>query len=285
MEMGGGWVCEADIEGFYEALNRGHLRSFLGHRVRDGVIRRTIDKWLKAGVMEKGSVFHPETGTPQGGVISPLLSNIYLHEVLDKWFVTEVLPLLKGRGVLIRYADDFVLVFECESDARRVMTVLAKRFAKYGLRLHPEKTRRFCFKRPWGPPEPGRKDRGARSFEFLGFTHYWGKSRRGYWVIKRKSASSRVSRFLRGVSQWCRRHRHKPVGWQHGRLVSKLRGHYGYFAVRGNSKTLNGVRNQVERAWRKWLNRRSHKSRMSWQRFGPLLERYPLPKPRILHAI
>ena len=197
-EMKGGVVLEADIQGFFDNLVPAHLRSFLDQRVRDGVIRRAIDKWLKAGVLEEGQIIHPDTGTPQGGVISPLLANIYLHEVLDKWFEAEVRPRLHGRAELIRYADDFVIVFSSENDARRVLDVLAKRFAKYGLTLHPDKTRLVPFDRPRG----GAANAGARSgtFDLLGFTHYWGRSFRGWWIVKRQTARDRLSRALKRVS-------------------------------------------------------------------------------------
>jgi group II intron reverse transcriptase/maturase len=181
MNMGGGWVLEVDIKGFFDSLDHKHLRDFLDQRVRDGVIRRAIGKWLNAGVLEEGSLRYPETGSPQGGVISPLLANIYLHEVLDKWFERDVKPRLRGRAFIIRYADDFVIVFPLEEDARRVLEVLPKRFGKYGLELHPEKTRLIPFRRP--VQKPGTRDdidkTAPGSFDLLGFTHFWGTSRKG----------------------------------------------------------------------------------------------------------
>jgi RNA-directed DNA polymerase len=286
MSMGGGWVLEADIQSYFDTLDHGHLRGFLDQRVRDGVLRRMVDKWLKAGVLEEGVLSHPAMGTPQGGVLSPLLSNIYLHKVLDEWFETEVKPRLSGSAFLIRYVDDFVLVFQRESDARRVLEVLAKRFGRYGLRLHPDKTRLVRF----GPPcsaESGQE--GAheepRSFDFLGFTHFWARSRRGCWVVKRKTARNRLSRTLRRLHQWCQSHRHAPVAWQHAQLERKLRGHDEYYGITGNSKALCSLRHWVKRIWRKWLSRRSRTSKVKWVRFNLLLERYPLPKPRICHAV
>lgn len=281
--MGGGWVLEADIEGFYDNLDPSHLRSFLDQRVRDGVLRRIVDKWLKAGVMEEGNLSHPETGTPQGGVISPLLSNIYLHKVLDEWFVREVKPRLRGAACLIRFADDFVLVFQLEADARRVLEVLPKRFGKYGLRLHPGKTRLLRFERP--KPEDAPPHEEPRSFDFLGFTHYWEKSRRGFWVVKRKTASDRFTRFLRKLNRECKGDRHVPLAEQHGQLLRKLRGYYGYFGITGNSRSLSSLHHKVKRIWRKWLSRRTRDSRLTWERFNLLLERYPLPNPRICHAV
>lgn len=286
MEMGGGWVLEADIEGFYDNLDPGHLRDFLDQRVRDGVLRRTLDKWLKAGVMEAGALSHPATGTPQGGVVSPILSNIYLHKVLDEWFEATVRPRLMGQASLIRFADDFVVVFQLEKDARRVLDVLPKRFAKYGLRLHPDKTRLMCFERP-RKSEPGRSqpDEEPRSFDFLGFSHYWGRSRRGKWVVQRKTASDRITRFLRKLNLWCQENRHKPMTLQHAQLLGKLRGHYEYYGITGNSRALSSLQHKVKRIWRKWLSRRSRTSNVIWERFNLLLERYPLPNPRICHRV
>jgi group II intron reverse transcriptase/maturase len=206
MRMGGGWIIDLDIQSFFDDVDWNHHRGFLDQRVRDGVIRRAIGKWLNAGVMESGEVTPPERGTPQGGVVSPLLSNLYLHEVLDVWFEHEVKPRLRGRAFAIRYADDASLVFEREEDARRVLAVLAKRFAKYGLRLHPEKTRLVDFRSP--PRAGGSGSQRERSFELLGFTHFWGRSRTGRWVVKRKTAKDRFSRALRAVGRWCRDNRH-----------------------------------------------------------------------------
>jgi group II intron reverse transcriptase/maturase len=286
MSMGGGWVLEADIQSFYDALDHRQLRSFLDQRVRDGVIRRALDKWLKAGVMEGGTLSHPTTGTPQGGVISPLLSNIYLHEVLDTWFEAVVRPRLQGAAFLIRFADDFVLAFQLESDARRVLEVLSKRFGKYGLSLHPDKTRLVRFERPGGKAEPERtqSQKEPRSFDFLGFTHFWERSRRGTWMVKRKTASDRITRFLRQLSQWCQDNRHTPIGWQQTQLLSKLRGHGGYYGITGNSKSLSSVHHWVLRIWRKWLSRRTRDSNLTWERFNLLLKRYPLPNLRICHT-
>ena len=281
MGLGGGWVQEVDIRSFFEELDPRHLREFLDRRVRDGVIRRTIDKWLKAGVFEEGMVRHRTLGTPQGGVISPLLANIYLHEVVDRWFAETVRSRLKGRARLIRYADDMVFVFELEQDARRVSKVLPKRLARFGLRLHPEKTRLVDFRRPW---DSGRRDKGPRSFDFLGFTHHWGRSRHGRWVVKRKTAKGRVSRALRRIGEWCRRHRHQPVQWQQQMLSRMLEGHYGYYGITGNRRALESFHWHVERIWRTWLNRRSQTARMVWSRFTRLLRRYPLARPRIVHS-
>jgi group II intron reverse transcriptase/maturase len=284
MGMGGGWVLEVDIRSFFDELDHDHLRTFLDRRVRDGVIRRAIGKWLQAGVLEEGRLRHPVTGTPQGGVISPLLANIYLHEVVDRWFEEEVQPRLGGRAVLIRYADDFVIVFAEERDARRVEAVLPKRLARFGLRLHPEKTRLVHFQMPREKAKSPQSE-GPGAFTFLGFTHYWGKSRKGNWVVKRKTAASRFTRSMVRVRQWCRRCRHEPVPWQQRRLSSVLRGHYAYYGITGNYRALDNFHRQVTREWRKWLNRRSQKARMTWKRFNRLSGTYPLPRPRIVHGV
>jgi len=284
MEMGGGWVLEVDIEKFFDTIDHGLLRDLLGLRVGDGVIHRLIGKWLNAGVMEDGQLTHPTAGTPQGGVISPVLANIFLHEVLDKWFHAEVLPRLRGRAKLVRYADDLVIVFEQEGDARRVLDVLSKRFAKYGLALHPTKTRLVPFHRP--PPGPKTSDRAApETFDLLGFTHYWTRSSQGYWVVMLKTAKSRFARALRQIADWCRKNRHQAVAEQHRMLVQKLKGHFGYFGVVGNLGALLRMRREVYGAWRRWLDRRSQRARVTWERMQALHARYPLPKPppHLLH--
>jgi group II intron reverse transcriptase/maturase len=283
-EMGGGWVYEVDIRAFYDSLVFEHLRSFLDQRVRDGVLRRAIDKWLKAGVMEDGAVSFPDSGTPQGGVVSPLLANVYLHKVLDEWFVKEVRPRLAGRAVLVRYADDFVIACSLESDARRVMGVTPKRFGKYGLTLHPEKTRLVRFQRPSSADGYKRGNRSG-SFDLLGFTHYWGKSRRGHPVIKRRTARNRLRRALTAIAFWCRAHRHLPVGEQQRSLNLKLRGHYGYYGITGNFRALKRFMNGAKATWRMWLNRRSQRAGMDWSKLDRLLKRYPLLGPRVVQSV
>jgi RNA-directed DNA polymerase len=286
MAMGGGWVLEGDIENFFDSVDHTKLREMLSHRVRDGVLTRLIGKWLNAGVMEGGEVRHPDTGTPQGGVISPLLANVFLHEVLDAWWERDVRPRLRGRSALVRYADDFVMVFETEEDARRVAGVLPKRFEKYGLRLHPEKTRLVRFEKPSAPPSPSGEDGGEpTSFDLLGFTHFWGKSLKGGWVVKRKTAKDRFSRTLRRIATWCRDNRHLPIAVQHTALVRKLRGHDAYYGITGNARMLDRLRHWVRRIWRKWLDRRSWKSAMTWERMKALLGVFPLPPPRVVHSI
>jgi group II intron reverse transcriptase/maturase len=280
MAMGGGWVIELDISRFFDTLDHGHLRKILQQRVRDGVLLRLIGKWLNAGASEDGRITRPDSGSPQGGVVSPILANVYLHEVLDLWFEQDVMPRLKGRAHLVRYADDAVLVFSCEEDAHRVMEVLPKRFGKYGLTLHPDKTRLIDFRKPgFGTPKGWRPG----SFDLLGFTHYWGMSRKGTWVTKRKTASNRFSRSLRAITQWCRVNRHQPIAVQHKTLSQKLRGHYGYYGITSNSYALQRFDQQVKRVWMKWLSKRSQ-LRRNWNWFNQLLQRFPLPPPVAIHS-
>jgi group II intron reverse transcriptase/maturase len=273
----GAVVLEVDIQAFFDSLDHGHLRGFLDQRVRDGVIRRAIDKWLKAGVMEEGSMSYPEAGTPQGGVISPLLANVYLHEVLDKWFASEVQPRLQGSAELVRYADDFVVIFSSEADARRVLDVLPKRLAKYGLTMHPTKTRLV----PFRLPGPGKGLPGT--FDFLGLTHYWDRAKTGRWVIKRKTARGRFSRALKRIGDWCRKHLHDDIREQHAHLCRALRGHYGYYGVIGNARCLATFQYRVALVWLKWLRRRSQR-RATWEQMNALLDRFPLPTHRIADA-
>jgi RNA-directed DNA polymerase len=280
MKMGGGWVLEADIESFFDSVDHTKLREILSRRVGDGVLLRLVGKWLNAGVLEAGNVHHPEAGTPQGGVISPLLANVYLHEVLDEWFEHEVKPRMSGRSFLVRYADDFVVLFEKEDDARRVMDVLAKRFAKYSLRLHPEKTRLVPFRRPSSPTDDGA---GPGSFHLLGFTHFWGKSRKGKWAVKRKTMTTRLSRALCSIAAWCREHRHYKIEDQHAALSRKLRGHDAYYGITGNSRALSALRHWTNRIWKKWLGRRNNRP-WSWEKMERLLAAFPLPPARAVHS-
>lgn len=280
MEMHRGcWLIDADISKCFDTIEHGHLRTFLRQRVSDGVIGRLVDKWLKAGAMESGQWQHSEAGTPQGSVISPLLSNLYLHEVLDAWFYREVCPRLQGRAFLVRFADDFVLGFELEADARRVYEVLPKRFEKYGLRIHPDKTRLLDFRQPRADERKGKS-----TFDFLGFRHYWGKSLKGRHVVKAKTAAPRLQRALKAINEWCRSRRHEPLKWQHQQLSLKAKGHYAYYGITCNYPSMATYIYGVRHIWRKWLSRRSRSSRMNWEKFTGLLNRYPLPQPRVVHA-
>jgi len=281
MALGGCWLVEVDIQKFFDTLDRTHLRGLLRQRVRDGVLLRLIDKWLQAGVFEDGDVSYPEAGTPQGGVISPLLANVYLHYVLDVWFEQQVKPCLKGRAFLVRYADDLVMGFACEEDARRVLAVLPKRLGKYGLTLHPEKTRLVPFGRPDRRPAESGSEAGSPpgSFDFLGFTHFWSRSRQGNWVVKKKTAGSRLHRAIKKIAEWCRRNRHLSVGEQFQALSRKLWGHYQYYGVIGNARSLYRFRYEVMCLWRKWLLRRKRRGQQAWAWFLGLLRVFVLPIP------
>jgi RNA-directed DNA polymerase len=287
MQHGGACILELDIRKFFDELDHTHLREFLQRRVRDGVLLRLIGKWLNAGVLDEGTLSYPEAGSPQGGVVSPVLANAYLHYVLDDWFAREVQPRLKGKAFLIRYADDAVIGFTDEGDAQRVLDVLPRRFARYGLRLHPEKTRLVRFHRPPRRSDHKRppSDRGPETFELLGFTHYWGLSRKGNWVVKRKTSPSRLTRALRTIARWCRINRHRPIAEQHETLCQKLRGHFAYYGITSNAAALWRYRREVGRTWRKWLSRRRRDGTIPWPRFNRLLERYPLPRAVVIHSV
>jgi len=281
MSVHGGWVIELDIQQFFDTLEHQHLRDILDRRVRDGVLRRVIGKWLNAGVLTEGGREQSEVGTPQGGVISPLLANIYLHDVLDVWFEDVVRPRMRGQVALVRYADDAVIVCAQEDDAKRLMAVLPKRFGKYGLTLHPDKTKLIRFVRP----SLGGADPNGESFDFLGFTHHWAKSRRGKWVVRKRTAKKRLSRSLVRINEWCRDHRHEPLDEQRTKLAQKLHGHYGYFGVTGNYEALVRFFRETLNRWRRWLGRRSQRGYLTWPAFVELLKRQPLPAPRVTHTI
>ena len=278
-EVKGGWVLDVDIRNYFDSIPHAQLREILGCRVKDSVITRLIHKWLKAGVWADEKIEYSDEGTPQGGVISPLLSNIYLHTVLDKWMTEEIAPLLKGTMKLVRFADDFVIVFENREDAVRVQKVLPKRFAKYGLEIHPEKTRLVDFRHPW---ESGGK---PETFDFLGFTHYWRKTRKGGYAVNKKTSSKKMRKSLKAIHEWCKENRHKKMDWQFVKFKEKLRGHYAYYGVTGNMEALSSFRLQAVRIWRYWLNRRSRKrDGMKWKRFDQLQKtRYRIPPPKIYH--
>jgi len=275
------WIIDADIRQYFDTIDHGKLREMLRQRVRDAVVLRLIGKWLKAGVLEDGAWRRTESGTPQGGVISPLLANLYLHEVLDQWLVHQASPHLRGRWFIVRFADDYVIGLQQRRDAERVLAVLPKRFARYGLTLHSEKTRLVPFGRP-----PGRGHTRPGTFDFLGFTHYWGRSRKGRWVIMRKTAKDRFSRSLKQLSVWCQRYRHWPLRRQHAVLSRKLRGHFAYYGITGNARSLRRYRTAAARLWWKWLNRRDRRRHLPWERFSTILrDVLPLPKTRIVHSV
>jgi len=286
MRTGGGWILEVDIRKFFDMLDHAVLRELVQHRIRDGVLLRLIGKWLNAGVFEGGRITYPEAGSPQGGVISPLLANIYLHHVLDEWFVRDVQPRMTGKVFLVRYADDFVIGFTDESDARRVMDVLPKRFGKYGLTIHPDKTRLVPFHRPpWKRQNDGSHNGGSGTFDLLGFTHYWGRSLKGHWVVRRKTAKDRLSRALKAIHRWCKTHRHRPLAEQQQALRQKMMGHYAYYGVTGNAHALSVFQVMVHRIWKMWLGRRRRDGKLTWDHFNRLLKRRPLPAAVVVHSV
>lgn len=277
MAKDGGWVLDVDVRKFFDTIPRQKLREVLSRRIGDGVITKLIHKWLKAGVWEAGEVTYPEAGTPQGGIISPALSNVFLHEVLDGWFEFEIKPKLRGTAVLIRYADDFVVVCEHRDDAEALLELVKVRFENYGLAIHPEKTRIVDFRHPW---QSGHK---PQTFDFLGFTHYWAKTRRGGYAVARKTRAKKLSAALQRIEGWCKKHRHMPLREQHEKLSQQVRGHYAYFGIRGNHRALANFHDAVKRKWHHWLNRRSRK-RSDGDRLWKLLEaHFVLPAPRIGH--
>jgi len=271
-----GWVLEADIVSFFDRVDRKALVEMLRTRVVDGSLLRLVGKCLHVGVLDGEEYSEPDEGTTQGSVLSPLLGNIYLHYVLDTWFYREVMPRLKGRAELIRYCDDFIVVFERKDDAERVTGVLPKRMGRYGLALHPDKTRLVEFGRPDGTDR-----RGPGSFDFLGFTTYWCRTKRGRWMVAYKTRRARLRRFIGAVTDYCRRQRHRPVKEQHAALTRRIEGHFNYFGVNGNWRSLAAVIREIRGIWRKWLRRRSQRTRLTWERFEQLLEAYPLPTPHI----
>lgn len=280
MDWSGGVVLEVDFKGYFDTIDHGILRGILDQRVKDGVVRRMLDKWLKAGVMEDGAFSSSEMGTPQGGVISPLLANLYLHEAMDKWFVSEVKPRMRGSAEMFRFADDLIMVFQVHRDAERVLSALHKRAERFGLTLHPDKTRLTEFEKPRGRKDPGNR---PGTFDFLGFTFYWGKSRKGRRVVKKKTRKARLKRSIGSVGEWLARNRHKPIPDQRRELAAKLRGHYGYYGIVGNYPMMNKFLAVVKKLWWKWLNRRGQRRSMTWSKYWAMLDRHRLPPPRITH--
>lgn len=271
------YIIDADIKNYFGNIDHGILRGFLDQRIKDGVIRKMIDKWLKAGVMESGNLSYPNEGTPQGGVISPILSNIYLHYVLDEWFSEQIQPLLIGKSFIIRFADDFIMGFSNQSDAQRVMEVLPKRFAKHKLTLHPEKTKLIDLN--------SKRDESERSFDFLGFTHYLGASRKGNIVLKRKTSSKKLTGAITRIDEFIKVNRHKKLGELITAINVKLRGHYLYYGITFNYRGITLYYEEVKRALYKWIRRRGGKKRWNWETFVLLIETWcPVMKPKILKS-
>jgi len=271
------YIIDADMKNYFGSIDHQRLREFLDLRIKDGVVRKMIDKWLKAGIFEEGKTIYPKEGTPQGGSISPLLSNIYLHHVLDEWFIEQIQPLLKGQSFIIRFADDFLLGFTNKGDAKRVMEVLPKRLGKYGLTLHPEKTRLIELNETEGHK--------AGTFDFLGFTHYMGKSRKGRIILKRKTSSKKLRASLKRMNECIRDNRHLKVGEIISQMNQKLRGHYGYYGITFNSRLIDFYFERSKRLLHYWLNRRGGKRVLNWERYCKLITEWtPLLAPRIYHS-
>ncbi|RPJ53036.1 MAG: group II intron reverse transcriptase/maturase [Acidobacteria bacterium] len=274
-------VLEADIRSYFDAIVKGLLMEMVERRVNDGSMLRLIGKWIHVGVIDDGRLLVSETGVGQGQVISPLLANIYLHYVLDEWFEKEVKPRLKGEAYEVRYADDFILCFQYREDAERVMGVLIKRFEKYGLTLHPDKTRLMEFGRQAlaKSEEPGEPK--PPTFDFLGFTHVCKRSRKGKFTIHVRTMRKRLKRSVAKLTEWCKKHRHDPIKEQQSVLNRKLQGHYQYYGRPTNYRSLWQFFRAARKVWKTWLNRRNRKRQLTWRKFERLLIHYPLPRPRI----
>jgi group II intron reverse transcriptase/maturase len=276
------WVLDCDVSSFFDNLRHDQLLAILRKRIKDGRLLKLIEMWLQAGIMDGKELVFPEKGSPQGSVISPILANIYLHEVLDSWMAEVVTAHCRGKVVMYRYADDFVIGCELETDARAIMAVLPKRFARYGLQINEEKTRLVDFRRPrWGY-DPGKHGPPPDTYSFLGFTIYWGRTWKGGYTIKRKTETKRMVRTVRNLWQWCRDNRHRSLEEQYAVLCAKLRGHYQYYGVRCNSRCLEWVLDRLKRAWRYWLNRRGGRKKLSWTKLARLLEAFRLTRPKIM---
>jgi group II intron reverse transcriptase/maturase len=272
------WIYEADIVSFFDSLDRTELKKLLDIRVADGALLRLIGKCVHVGVLDGETLVEPELGTVQGSVLSPLLGNVYLHYVLDRWFETEVKPRLQGSATLIRYGDDLLLGFAREDDARRVVAVLSKRLGRFGLALHPDKTHLLPF---WCPPKSQQSGKGLATFDFLGFTFYWARTRNGHWRMACKTRRASLRRAKMSIYDWCRRHRHLSVKDQHAAPNRRLQGHFNYFGVSGNYGSMQRLVEATKRAWYKWLRRCSQRTRLNWERFTDILCGWPLPRPRI----
>ena len=275
------YIIDADMQNYFGSINHQCLREFLDLKIKDGVIRKMIDKWLKAGIFENGQVTYPTEGTPQGGSLSPLLSNVYLHYVLDTWFKEQIQQLLIGGSFIIRFADDFLLGFSNREDALRVMEVLPKRLGKFGLTLHPEKTRLIDLEE-----EKKGGDHPIKTFDFLGFTHYMSKSRKGKTILKRKTSSKKLNQALKRLSDWIKCYRHKlPMRELIGELNQKLRGHYAYYGITFNCRKLHTYYNRTKHLLHKWLNHRGGKRVWTWNKIGKLTTEWiPLIRPKIYHS-
>jgi len=278
------WVLELDIQTYFESIVRENLVEMMRRRVTDGGMLRLIGKWIRVGAIDNGKLIVSETGTGQGQPISPLLANIYLHHILDEWFEEEVKPRLKGEAHEIRYADDAILCFQYREDAEKVLEVLPKRFAKFGLTLHPEKTRLIAFGRFAQGEAKKRGKKKPDTFDFLGFTHICARSRQGKFTVHVKTIDKRLRRGLKSIADWCKQHRHDPVSEQQKTLNAKLRGHYQYYGRRTNHASIRRFYREVCGIWRKWLNRRTRGNPLTWEKYYEVLRQNPLLTPRSMHA-
>jgi RNA-directed DNA polymerase len=277
------WILEIDIKAYFDSIVREQLMEMIGKRISDWSILRLIRKWIQVGFIDDGRLLVSETGTGQGQTISPLLANVYLHYVLDEWFEQVVKPRLRGEAHEIRFADDAVICFQYREDAEKVMDVLPKRFAKYGLTLHPEKTRLLEFGRcAMGKAE--RQGRKPDTFDFLGFTHVCVRSRKGRFTVHVRTMRKRLRRGLNEIAQWCQAHRHEPVDQQQKTLNAKLRGHNQYYGRPTNYRGILKFYRGVQHIWRSWLSRRTRGRPLSWVKYNAILQRHPLLPPRIMHA-
>lgn len=277
------WILDADIKAFFDSIDHEWMMAFLEHRVADRRVLRLVRKWLKAGIIEEGLQIEPETGTPQGAVISPLLSNLYLHYVLDVWVHEWRSSHAMGEVVVTRYADDVVLGFQHEGDARRFLRDMHKRFAEYALHLHPDKTRLIEFGRYATERREKRGLGKPATFDFLGFTHCCSQTRNKDFVVRRFTIKKRMTAKLAELRVQLKEMRHKQVGEQGKALRRAVQGYFNYFAVPGNLGRLEGFRREVCRAWRQSLKRRSQKSRLDWGRFARLVSLF-IPTVRQKHA-
>ncbi len=278
-----GWILELDIQSYFDKIVRGSLIEMVEKRVSDGSVLRLIQKWIKVGVIEDGKLLVSETGTGQGQPISPLLANIYLHHALEVWFEDVVKPRLKGEAYEIRFADDAILCFQHREDAEKVMRVLPKRFEKYGLTLHPEKTRLIEFGRQ-AARNAKKQGKQPESFDFLGFKHLCARSRKGGFTVHVRTLAKRLRRGLKAIADWCKQHRRTPVNQQQEALNAKLRGHYQYYGRPTNYYSIRQFYRRACRIWREWLGRRTRGRPLRWDRYNAILRQHPLLLPRITHA-
>lgn len=279
------YVIEADIKGYFDNVSHKWMMEFLQVRIKDPSFLLLIRRFLKAGYFEAGEIVETDQGTPQGGNLSPMLSNIFLHYVLDLWFERKVRPQVGGAAYLVRYADDFVCMLQYASDAEHIEQALRERFAKFDLELHSDKTRVISFGR-YERANAKRQNRRANTFDFLGFTHYCDISRKSKFIVGRKTSRKKFRKKCKEMNGWLRKIRNfkKPKEWWPV-LQAKLRGHYQYYGVSGNMRSIQRFYSLTLRLTLKWLNRRSQRKSFTRERFAKYLEHYPLPEPRIVHNL